>query len=38
MHHYITIYRENGERFAESWFQINLLGSCFCFSKRRVKI
>lgn len=38
MHHYITIYTENGIRYAESWIQINLFGLSFCFARRRKKI
>ena len=38
MKHYITKYRENGKRYAESWMQINVLGLAFCFSKRKIEI
>jgi hypothetical protein len=38
MHHYITKYEEKGVRYAEAWFQINLLGWCFCFFKRKIEI
>lgn len=38
IHHYITQYIENGEQFAESWVQINLVGKCFCLSRRKIKI
>ena len=38
IHHYITKYEERGQRYAESWIQINILGMCFCFSRRRIKI
>ncbi len=38
MHHYLTIYREGGERYAEAWMQINLFGLCFCFWKVKKKI
>ena len=38
MKHYITKYIQNGVRYAESWMQINLVGKCFCFSKRRIAI
>ena len=37
IHHYITQYEENGEKKIVSWLQINLLGKCFCFSKRYLK-
>jgi len=36
--HYITKYWENGERFAESWIQIEFMGMCHCVAKRRIKI
>jgi len=38
MKHYITKYRENGKRYAESWMQINILGWAFCFSKKKIEI
>lgn len=34
MNHYITKYIENGKNDAETWFQVNILGRCFCFLKR----
>lgn len=37
-HHYMTKYRENGKKYAESWLQINIFGKCFCFSKKRIEI
>lgn len=38
IHHYITKYTENNQRFAESWLQINIFGKCFFLSKKRIKI
>ena len=39
MHHYITKYTENGNKYVEAWLQINLLfGKYICFSKRKIKI
>lgn len=38
MHHYLTVYTEEGIRYAESWLQINLFGRSFCFSKQRYKV
>ena len=38
MKHYITNYKENGIRYAEAWTQISLLGHCFCFNRRRIRI
>jgi hypothetical protein len=38
MKHYITKYRENGKRYAESWMQINLFNKCICFSKKKIEI
>lgn len=35
-HHYITKYRENGKLTVESWIQLDFLGFCRCFSRRRV--
>lgn len=35
MHHYQTKYIENGRLIVESWIQINILGKCFCFSRRK---
>lgn len=36
--HHITKYRENGNRYAESWLQINVFNKAFCLSKKRIKI
>lgn len=39
MHHYITKYQdETGRKKAASWFQINVLGKCFCLFKREITI
>lgn len=38
MHHYLTKYWENGKHYVEAWLQINFLGMCFCFSKRKMII
>lgn len=38
LRHYITKYEEAGERYAESWLQINILGHCWCLSKKRIKL
>ncbi|HEM6341960.1 TPA: hypothetical protein U2D03_001538 [Streptococcus suis] len=38
LHHYITKYTENNQRYAESWIQINIFGRCFCLWKKRIKI
>lgn len=39
MHHYITKYTENGNKYVEAWLQINLpFGKYICFSKRKIKI
>ncbi len=38
MHHYITSYEENGIKYAEAWFQINIFGKCICLSRRKIKI
>lgn len=37
-HHYITKYTENGIRYAEAWFQIDILGQCLCLSRKRIQI
>lgn len=36
--HHITQYTSNGKRYVESWLQINVLGKCICFSKKRVSV
>ena len=33
MKHHLTIYEENGMKYAEAWIQINFLHWCFCFWK-----
>ena len=38
MHHYITKYMDKGQKYVESWMQINIFGKAFCFSKRRIAI
>jgi len=38
IHHYITKYEELGIRYAESWIQINFLGLCWCFSRKKIEI
>lgn len=38
MKHYITKYGENGRTYAEAWLQINLLGRCFCFWRKKIEI
>ena len=38
LHHYITRYEEGGRQYVEAWLQINLLGKCWCFSRRRVDV
>ena len=35
---YLTKYKENGERYAESWLQLNLFGRVYCFSRRKLVI
>lgn len=34
--HYITKYKENEKRYAESWIQINIFGKAFCMSKKKI--
>ena len=38
LHHYLTKYRDDdeGRWSAVSWLQLDLLGRCGCFSKRRI--
>lgn len=38
VHHYLTVYEEDGKRYAESWIQINLFGKCFCLCRRKKEI
>ena len=30
MHHYFSVYTEDGVKYAEAWIQINFFGLCFC--------
>lgn len=38
--HYITKYVDaaDGGRYAEAWLQLSVLGWCWCFSRRRIRI
>lgn len=38
IHHYLTVYKMDGDVYAEAWIQINAFGRCFCFSKRLKKV
>lgn len=38
MKHHITKYHTDGQHYATSWFQINLFGKAFCFSKKTIEI
>jgi len=38
LHHYITKYETEGQRYAESWIQINVFRKSFCFSRRKIEI
>ena len=40
IHHYLTKYydEEKAKYVAESWIQINILGFCWCISKRSIEI
>lgn len=38
LHHHITKYVEDGSLYAESWIQLDLLGRCWCLSRRRVLV
>jgi hypothetical protein len=38
IHHYITVYGENGRVYAESWMQLDIFGRCFCFWNRKMDI
>jgi len=38
MHHYMTKYIANNKQYVTSWFQINVFGKPFCFSKRTVVV
>lgn len=38
-HHYMTKYIDGEDvLWCESWIQLDLLGRCFCFSRRRIKL
>ena len=36
--HYITKYKEDGKRYAESWIQLNIFGLTRCYSKKRIEL
>lgn len=36
--HYIARYEEDSVAYAEAWLQVNALGRCFCFLRRRVRL
>lgn len=38
IHHYITKYEEDGINYAEAWIQLNFLGLCRCFFRKRIQI
>lgn len=38
LHHYITLYEENGKSYVESWLQLNIFKWNICFSKRKKEI
>ena len=39
MKHHITKYTDDkGDKYAESWLQINFLRWCFCLSKKKISI
>lgn len=39
LHHYMTKYIDGEDvLWCESWIQLDLLGRCFCFSRRRIKL
>jgi len=38
IHHYITKYEENGNRYAEAWIQINLFKLCWCISRKKIRL
>ena len=36
--HMITKYVEGGVLYAEAWVQVDLLGRCWCLSRRRIEV
>nr|DAX69776.1 MAG TPA: hypothetical protein [Caudoviricetes sp.] len=36
--HYLTVYEENSKLYAESWFQLDVFGRSYCFSKNKRKL
>lgn len=38
MHHYVTKYKENGQKYAEAWIQVDVFGYSFCFWKKRITL
>lgn len=35
-HHYITKCEENGQKYAEAWFQIDSFNRSFCFQREKL--
>ena len=38
LRHHLTKYTENGNKYAESWLQLNIFGKCFCFNKKKIAL
>lgn len=38
INHYITKYKENNQRYAEAWIQLNLFNKTFCISRKKIKL
>lgn len=38
LNHYITKYKEDGKRYAESWLQLDLFGNTYCFNSKIIEI
>ena len=38
VHHYITKYRENGQKYAEAWIQINLFSASLCLWRKKIAL
>lgn len=36
--HHLTKYKTDGELYVATWLQLNLLGKCYCFSKKQIRI
>ncbi len=38
INHYLTKYWEGDVHYAEAWIQLDLLGRCFCFARKKIEL